>query len=372
MKILHITKKYRNAVGGDAVVVSHLAEQQLAQGHEVVILTSNCAEIIDDERVYKFGLLDTSSALDSISPRRLISLGALFFKTFSVIRRERPDVVHTHSIDMAFFASFAAHLFKVPIVHTFHILTFPDPHLDTFRRKTELLLLKGTNPQVTTAPNQTDVNYLKCAGITNVKLMSNGIDLSFWKKEKRAHDVFTFITAARLESQKGIEYLIRAVAELKKTQTHFKLIIAGEGSLREDLEILAKQLAVAEIIEFVGCKAPAEIRELYTLSDAVAIPSLWESGPLTSLEAWAMELPLVITKVGIFANEADDILSAKLIDVGDVKALAQAMEELITETDKRSAMIKAANETVQQYSWTAMASVLSHSYVEAQSAVKRP
>ena len=80
MKILHITKKYTNALGGDAVVVSNLERQQLAQGHEIVVLTSNCDEIIDDERHYKFGLLDTSAALDNISLRRLASLGALFFQ----------------------------------------------------------------------------------------------------------------------------------------------------------------------------------------------------------------------------------------------------------------------------------------------------
>ena len=55
MKILHITKKYENALGGDAVVVSNLERQQLDQGHEVIVITSNCDEIIDDERHYKFG-----------------------------------------------------------------------------------------------------------------------------------------------------------------------------------------------------------------------------------------------------------------------------------------------------------------------------
>src|ERR1700722_17611620 len=135
MKILHITKKYKNAFGGDAVVVGNLERQQLAQGHEIVVLTSNCDEIIEDERHYKFGLLDTPAALDNISLRRLASLCALFIKTFDVIRKERPDVVHTHSIDMAFIASFATRWFKVPIVHTFHILTFTDPHHGALRRK---------------------------------------------------------------------------------------------------------------------------------------------------------------------------------------------------------------------------------------------
>lgn len=365
MKILHITKKYKNAFGGDVVVVSNLERQQLAQGHEIVVLTSNCDEIIEDERHYKFGLLDTSAALDNISLRRLASLCALFIKTFDVMRKERPDVVHTHSIDMAFIASFAARWFKVPVVHTFHILTFPDPRQDALRRKSELYLLKGARPRVITSPNETDVNHLKRAGAMDARLMMNGIDLAFWKKEKESHDVFTFITAARLESQKGIEYLIRAVAELKKNDEPFKLVIVGEGSLEKRLKALAEELAVDEIVEFVGRKSPEELRELYAVSDSVVIPSLWESGPLTAFEAWAMELPLIITKVGMFANELDDSTYVKLVDAGDPKALAKAMEELLTEVKRRGDMITAGYEAVQKYTWAAMANIANDLYIEA-------
>lgn len=365
MKILHITKKYPKALGGDAVAVSNLEKQQLAQGHEVVVLTSNCNEIVADKRHFKFGLLDTPAALDNITPRRLASLGALFFKTFKVIRKERPDVVHTHSIDMAFIASFATRWFNVPIVHTFHILTFPDPHHGPLRRKSELFFLKGARPKVVTAPNETAVNHLTRVGVKNAQLLTNGVDLAFWKKDRQPHDVFTFITAARLEDQKGIEYLIRSIAELKKTKEPFKLIIVGEGSLKEQLKALAKELGVGEIVEFVGRKTPEGVRDLYALSDAVVIPSLWESGPLTSLEAWAMKLPLVITKVGMFANEPDDSTYAKLVEAGDYMALAKPMEELLTDAKKRGDLIKAGYELVQKYTWAAMANTANDLYTEA-------
>lgn len=369
MKILHITKKYKHALGGDVVVVSNLERQQLAQGHEVVVLTSNCDEIIDDERHYKFGLLDTPTALDRISLRRLVSLGALFVKTFGVIRKERPDVMHTHSIDMAFIASFAARWFKIPIVHSFHILTFPDPRQDSLRRKSELLLIKGTQPRLTTSPNEADLGHLQRAGIKNARLMTMGIDLDFWKTEKQSHDVFTFITAARLETQKGIEYLIHAVAELKKTEEQFKLIIVGKGSLEEELKALATELDVCEIVTFTGSKTAEEVRDLYALSDSAVIPSLWESGPLTSFEAWATGLPLIITKVGMFANQADNSAYAKLVDIADFKALAQAMKEIMADPKKRANMIAAGHEAVQKYTWAAMADIAHNLYVDARCTV---
>jgi glycosyltransferase involved in cell wall biosynthesis len=371
VKILHISKKYKNALGGDSVVVGNLEEQQLARGHEVIVLSSNCDEIIGDERHYKFGLPATAAALDNISLPRLVSLGALFFKTFAVMRKERPDVVHTHSIDMAFIASFAARWFRTPIVHTFHILTFPDEHQDALRRKTELFFMRGARAQVVTSPNQNDVDHLKRAGAKNARFMSNGIDLAFWKNEKQSHDVFTFITAARLERQKGIEYLIRAAAELKNVGGQFKLVIVGEGSLEEELKALAKELAVDEIIEFVGRKTPAGVRDLYTLSDVVVLPSLWEAAPLAMFEAWAMELPLVITNVGMFADAVDDKPYAKIVEAGDSNALAKAMEEVLTDAKKRQDMITAGNEVVQNYTWAAVADIADDLYVEARRAIVR-
>ena len=366
MIILHITKKYKYALGGDAVVVSNLETQQLAQGHEVIVLTSNCDEIIDDERHHKFGLRTTSAALDDISLGRLFSLGALFFKTFRLMREVRPDVVHTHSIDMAFIASFAARWFKVPIVHTFHVLAFPDPRVDALRRKSELFFARGARPRLVTAPNEADVAHLKRAGMADARFMTNGIDLAFWEKEKVPHDIFTFITVARLERQKGIEYLIRAVANLQKARVPFKLVVVGNGSLQERLEALAKELQVRETVEFVGRKTPEEVRDLYALSDVVVIPSLWETGPLTAFEAWAMGLPLIITRVGMFANEADDRADAEIVDAGEPQALAGAMEELLTDAAKRNEMIKAGREAVQQYNWAAIANIATDLYAEAQ------
>ena len=126
MKILHVVKKYPQALGGDAVVVANLQKHQEKNGHSVVIVTSRCDEIKDGENIYKFGLKDTPSALDQISIKRIISLIALFFRAFFIIAKERPNIIHTHSVDMAFFISFAARFFHVPIIHTFHIVTFYD------------------------------------------------------------------------------------------------------------------------------------------------------------------------------------------------------------------------------------------------------
>jgi glycosyltransferase involved in cell wall biosynthesis len=77
-----------------------------------------------------------------------------------------------------------------------------------------------------------------------------------------------------------------------------------------------------------------------------------------------MELPLVITKVGMFANAPDDITCAELVEVGDYMALAKSMEKLLTDAKKRGDLIKSGREAVQKYTWEAMASTVNDLYAK--------
>ncbi|HVQ44325.1 MAG TPA: glycosyltransferase family 4 protein [Candidatus Saccharimonadia bacterium] len=181
MNILHVCKKYPDALGGDAVVVSNLRRQQQAAGHDVAVVTSNCNEILKGRHIYKIGMKDTPASLDSITPKRLVSLVILSLGMFGILRRERPDVIHTHSIDMAFFVSFAARLYGIPMVHTFHIVTFYDATQSALRRKSELWLARAAHLRSATAPNSYDVAKLQAAGLVQTVLLPNGVDLAFWR-----------------------------------------------------------------------------------------------------------------------------------------------------------------------------------------------
>jgi uncharacterized membrane protein/glycosyltransferase involved in cell wall biosynthesis len=374
MKILHITKKYPKALGGDAVVVSNLEKQQRKNHDQVVILTSNCDEIKTGKHIYKFGLKDTPAALDTITPRRLLSLASLVKKSFQVIRRERPDVVHTHSVDMAFATSFATRWYKIPMVHTFHVLTFPDKNQSWLRRKSELLFKKGARPRIVTAPDEADVQHLQKAGASNATLLPNGIDLNFWRKRDVVeNDVFTFVTVGRLEEQKGHTYLIKAAALLKETcQQPFKIIIVGAGSLQEDLEAQAQEHDVIDCVSFVGRKTPQEVRSLYATSDAAVFPSLWEAAALTIYEAWAMELPIVTTRSGIFQEEATDSERVEIVELRDAPSLARGMERVITDADRRQTLARTGNEVAQAHAWSKVHEVAHAIYNQALTPVVSP
>ena len=118
------------------MVVSNLVQEQRAAGHSVTVVTSRSVRQPNDSQVFTFGLADTPSNLDTITLRRLASLCMLMFALFALLRRERPHVIHTHSVDIAFFASLAARWYGIPIIHTFHIVTFYDRNQSALRRRT--------------------------------------------------------------------------------------------------------------------------------------------------------------------------------------------------------------------------------------------
>lgn len=358
MKILHVTKKYPNALGGDAIVVSNLEKQQKKAGNKVIILTSNCTEIKKGKNVYSFGIKDTSARLDRITAKRLISLLILYFKAYKVFKSERPDIVHTHSVDMAFFISFAARRYKIPIVHTFHIMTFNDTHQTALRRKTELFLLRKTKPRKIFVLNSSYVKDLDRVGFQNSIFVPNGVNIEEWHIRAKKNKKFTFIAVGRLEEQKGFTYLIEAAAKLYKHTKDFEVQIVGEGTQRTMLNALIQRYSLQDHVYLFGRRPPAELKKLYASAHVFVLSSLWEGMPLTLLEAWAMHLPVIATEVGEFK----DIVGKSLVSIkpGEPGELFIAMKGMMTE--KHAVLTQQTDLIIKKYSWKHIAKTINCLY----------
>lgn len=369
MKILHVTKKYPNALGGDAVVVASLEKQQVQNGDETVILTSNCDDIKGDDHIHKFGFKDSSQGLDRISFKRLMSLPLLTIKAFSIIRREKPDIIHSHAVDLTLFISIAARFYKIPVINTFHIITFNDLQQSLLRRSTELLLLRISKVMSVTVPNSYDAERLANAGVRNVYVLFNGIDLDIWKYGHEEHEkmsVFKFISVGRLEKQKGFEHIIRAAALLNRTISQkFHITIVGEGSLFNHLVSLCEELGVTDLVTFAGYKTPAETRQLLSDSDAMIIASLWETTPLTLLEAWAVGLPVISTPVGILRTEMTNRV-ASIVESNNPEAIKVGMLGFLTDRKiLKKLQLNGYKEVVRKYTWHETSKTMDQLYTDA-------
>jgi glycosyltransferase involved in cell wall biosynthesis len=119
-----------------------------------------------------------------------------------------------------------------------------------------------------------------------------------------------------------------------------KLIIVGDGELRQSLESLAHRLLVGERVVFTGIRT--DIPHLMRLFDLFALPSLWEGQPITIVEAMAAAKPIVATNVGGNAEILHRGEFGVLVPPGDENALADAISALLSDAARARELGKKA------------------------------
>ncbi|KAF5029704.1 glycosyltransferase family 4 protein [Methanosarcina mazei] len=352
MKILHLTKKYHPMIGGDAYAVYNLKKYQMETGCAVYVLTSNCDEITQNEKVFKYGLKDTSANLDKITPQRLISLFLLFFESFRMLGELKPDIIHSHSADLGFFISFAAKFYNIPVVNTCHGISFDDKRYFFLKRQAEKFFIKHSGFKKVIAVDKNGLEILKKAEIKNGIYIPNGVDIHRFEnitREKNCGKI-RFLFVGRLEKQKGLEYLLKAT-EYLRSKNDFEIIIAGNGREAKKLKESAKEYGIQDIVKFTGKLSEQELFEHYLKCDIFVLPSLWEGLPLTLLEAASAELPIIATKVGGIPSVFSHGKNAILVKSGESMELAGEMRRLMEDKKLREVLGSNARNLVEEYSW---------------------
>jgi L-malate glycosyltransferase len=174
---------------------------------------------------------------------------------------------------------------------------------------------------------------------------------------------FCLGTIGRLEEQKGQEFLLAAVPELRQTIPDLQVIIVGDGRLKTQLENQAVTLGIAEAVHFLGTRR--DLPRLYRAMDIFVLPSLWEGLPLVLLKAMAAGLPVIATRVSGAEDVIADGENGRLIPPRQPEALARAVLELYARPDLWPLWGDQARETIRQkYSLEAMLIHLERLYEE--------
>jgi sugar transferase (PEP-CTERM/EpsH1 system associated) len=271
--------------------------------------------------------LDKKTGLDlTIVPR----LKALF-------RRERPDLVNTHLWTADLWARLGAVLSGVP-----HIVV-TEQNVDVWKtwyhRLIDRLLFRRTDKVICVSDQVRDF-YRDVLRVPAAKLevIPNAIDLEgppappgarpLREEVGAGADDFVFLCAARLHPQKAHPVLFEAARSVAdRGGRRFKIALAGEGSLRADLEARVRALGLETVVHFLGFRS--DVRALLPQADAFVLPSLYEGLPLSVLEAMAAGVPVVVTRVGGNPGIVDDGRNGLLVPAGDAPALAEAMGRIV-------------------------------------------
>ncbi len=148
----------------------------------------------------------------------------------------------------------------------------------------------------------------------------------------------------RLSAEKGFDLLIRAVDRLGRCGLDVQLLIAGEGDEQTRLQTQIEELGCGKYVRLVGYQA--NVKELYQAFDVFALSSLREGLPNVLLEAMALEVPVVATRIAGVPGLIEHEKNGLLIQPGSVDELTAALERLLRDAELRQRLAKAGRETI--------------------------
>lgn len=172
-----------------------------------------------------------------------------------------------------------------------------------------------------------------------IKTIYNGVDLDLFqpvspviKEEKRKKlmlkpNTFTVGIVANLKAVKRIDIFLRAAALVNLKLTNVQFIIAGDGELRKELEIMASEIGILEKVFFLGKRE--DIPEILAVCDLAVLSSNSESFSNSIVEYLASGLPVITTDVGGCREIIENGVNGFIVPVSDPETIAERIIELM-------------------------------------------
>ena len=250
-------------------------------------------------------------------------------------RKQKIQHIHAHFATLASYMALSIHLLTgIPYSFTTHA---KDIYTDEVDQSLLARKIEGTKFVVTVSDfNQKYLSNL-FQGRFDHKILRiyNGLDLEIFKEDSLPREPNLILSVGRLIPKKGFEYLIGACQILKEKGLDFKCKIIGEGGQRNVLEQELKERGVDDRVEFLGSKTQDEVIRWMRRSTLLCLPCIVADNgdrdalPTVLLEALALGLPVVSTRVTGIPEIVEDGKEGLLVEEKDQSALSQAIVRLL-------------------------------------------
>ena len=277
------------------------------------------------------------------------------WKLYSLIRKNRYDIVHTHLFHADIYGVLAAFLAKTPVIVSsehnegrfLKKKLYSFLHRWTSLRCHKLIAISEQVKKYMITTGIRDANKIEVVyyGLDWTRYDSLG-DLSYIGKEFNIDQEENLIgTVARLTEQKGLNYLLEAFARVLETEPKCKLIIVGRGGLEKQLKDLSRKLGIEDKVIFTGFRK--DIPEIMSSIDIFVLPSLWEGLGLVLLEAMAAKKPIVATNVSAIPEIVLDGKTGILVPPSNAEALADGILRLVKQRNLAKTMGETGRERLE-------------------------
>ncbi|MFO1008260.1 MAG: GT4 family glycosyltransferase PelF [Planctomycetaceae bacterium] len=262
----------------------------------------------------------------------------------NILQRDRVDIVHTHNTYAHFYGTVAASWAGVPYVINSQHGRGCGP------RAKDKLLFRLANLKAARVVGVSEDAAALCRGedpwaAGKTQVIWNGIDTSrFVYRGPAAAPVA--ISVARLSPEKDFPTLLQAVSLVVRDVPDFKLMMIGNGAERAKLEALAGSLGITSNVDFLGERK--DVPELLAQAGFFVSSSKSEGISLTILEAMAVGLPVVTTRVGGNPEIVLEGETGYLVPDQNPEALAAAMLKMLSQREVWPAMGERGRQRVEQ------------------------
>ncbi|MGC8691194.1 MAG: glycosyltransferase family 4 protein [Caldisericum sp.] len=293
-----------------------------------------------------------------------------FLKLYRIMKENNYLMLHTHTPVASFLGRIAGRLVGIPhIVYTAHgfhfhergskIKNFVYYRLERFAgRFTDALITINTD-DYRIALEEKLIPYGKVFYVKGV-----GVDVEKISPQKNQEEKplilqeilncgnlegFTgkiLVSIGRLEGEKHFDHIIKALFAVKSAGKAFKCVIAGDGSLKNHLVCLAKNLKLQENIYFTGYTK--KVIKLLSVSDIFVFASSREGLPVSVMEAMAMEKPVVAYNIRGVRDLVEDGVNGFLLPFGDIEGLANKIIYLMENPEIAKEMGRRGREKIEK------------------------
>jgi glycosyltransferase involved in cell wall biosynthesis len=334
MKSLHVLCGC--AWGGGPAIVLAITKALIERGDQVWVVTASREQT---RRFEEAGatVVELKHWFYQIHPRDLLA----FVQLFLLCRRERFDLVTTHTSKGGFIGRLAAKFAGARhIVHHAHGFAFRETQRRGTRRfyvLLERIAARACNVIISVSEDhRRDAIRERVAPPQKIVSILNGIEVDSFDRTsmQEARQKLGLEgrgawigVASRLVPKKGLEDIIRAFPQIHEFYPHARLVLLGEGPSQPELERQARSTGLGDRIHFPGFRR--DVPELLAAFDIIAQPSISEGLSIAILEAMAAGKPVVACDIPGNREIITSGVNGTLVPPSDPPALATAMRSLL-------------------------------------------
>lgn len=275
-----------------------------------------------------------------------------FFKIIQLIKKEKIDIIHTHLVHAGVIGKIAGKLTGIKHMITTRHYALSNKE-DSLMYQLENRLLKYCSRVI--AVSDSVRRYLLKKNVVSsemINVIHNGINVNLFKpsvNKKNTNNNFIIGTIGRLHPAKGYPVLLNAFKIIKENIENVELEIIGEGLLQPELITLSEELGIASSIRWYCLIPYKKVIQKLSSWDLFVISSQSEGFGLVIIEAMALGLAVVASKVDGIVEIVDHEKTGYLFNKNDWEDMSMKITELLLNPKKRKIMGKNGREKVLKY-----------------------